>query len=433
VINATATVRDFRLVRHGADLEVRDITGVPSGFPGTVFFSTSYASFGSLTIHGTTAESNRVVLDFGGSRPPLPNSNATPIPAGGPPFDGKSINDGPVAGPDQLAAGSPSAVGAPAPVMFGNVAVTYTDAASGSTTFTDTTPTSLGTASFSNLDGLDLSGGSLSGFAGSVAIQNLTFTLPAGAIPATFLDTGTATDGVSRLQTTAANPTAFVATNFANPSNPLAAHPSAPGNDTVALAGMDNGFAPALLNFTGNTTGDVFRLTSANFFQSPVPGVTLTSATLDLNGISDTVAWIQDVPGASTLALSSGAILTTGDASSHAYNGLITGNGGLIKTGSGDFTIGGTLSNTFTGPTTVNGGRLLLNKVGGGSVAVSGNLVVGDDLSGDDSDVVRWLAGNQLLPSSQVRVNASGLLDLNNFNNTIVALTLESGSTVAAT
>src|SRR5439155_6766949 len=140
----------------------------------------------------------------------------------------------------------------------------------------------------------------------SVAVQNLTFALPGGAVAATVKDVGGAADGVSQLVTTS-GPAALVATNFANPGNSLSIDAGAAGNATVLLAAMDAGFTPPVLSLAGNTTGDVFRLTSAAFLQgSPGVGLTLTGATFDLNGVSDSVAYLQDAGGASVVQLTGG-------------------------------------------------------------------------------------------------------------------------------
>ena len=112
---------------------------------------------------------------------------------------------------------------------------------------------------------------------------------------------------------------------------------------------------------------------------------------------------------------------------------------GITKGGAGTLILNGTAANLYTGTTTVNTGTLLLNDSGG--VAISGNLSVGDHLGGQGvtkADVVRLLASNQILPAGTVTIDASGLLDLNGFNNTIGttgvnALTNSGGSITTGT
>jgi autotransporter-associated beta strand protein len=107
--------------------------------------------------------------------------------------------------------------------------------------------------------------------------------------------------------------------------------------------------------------------------------------------------------------------------------------GSLTKTGPGELLLSGSNGNTSTGTTTVNEGRLTLAKSGG--VAVNGNLVIGDGIGdplfagGPPPDqVVLGTTGNQIADSANVTVNSSGLLDLNNSDETINALTLSGGS-----
>lgn len=148
---------------------------------------------------------------------------------------------------------------------------------------------------------------------------------------------------------------AIVPTNFPNPTNLLRIDVTPAAAQTVRLTGMDAGFSPAMLDALG-TAADVFLLSSANFFQVPTTGVTLSAALFNMNGFSDTVSWFQ---GTGSLALTAGAVLTTGDATDKTFSGDITDTGGLVKEGTGKWTLAGAASNTYTGTTTVNAGTLV--------------------------------------------------------------------------
>ncbi|WP_169834978.1 autotransporter-associated beta strand repeat-containing protein [Pandoraea oxalativorans] len=92
--------------------------------------------------------------------------------------------------------------------------------------------------------------------------------------------------------------------------------------------------------------------------------VTLASGTaLDLSGATAPVT-VRGLDGAANTTVSlGGQSLTLGGAASNAFDGSITGTGGITKQGSGTVTLGG--NNTFTGGTTVNGGGVTVTSPGG--------------------------------------------------------------------
>lgn len=101
--------------------------------------------------------------------------------------------------------------------------------------------------------------------------------------------------------------------------------------------------------------------------------VTLANASdvvLDLNGHNQTVAGLFGGGGRGGAVMLGTATLTVGDGE---FAGVISGGGGLRKTGSGILTLSG--ANTYSGPTLIAGGTLAYgthNVLGGGSVTVSG-------------------------------------------------------------
>ncbi len=124
---------------------------------------------------------------------------------------------------------------------------------------------------------------------------------------------------------------------------------------------------------------------------------------------------------------SSNAALTVSGAGNVTVSSAISiGTGGLTVAGTGTTTLSGTTANTFTGTTTVDSGTLVLNKTAGTN-AIAGNLVIGD---GSGTDTVRLDAANQIANTSVVTINSSGVLNLNNNDETIARLDGAAGASV---
>ncbi len=125
------------------------------------------------------------------------------------------------------------------------------------------------------------------------------------------------------------------------------------------------------------------------------------------------------------------SVLATGPGMTIFSDGLSGGNG-LTKLGDGTLRLSGGVTNTYTGTTTLQQGRLELQKAGGiggtALTAIAGPLMVGD---GTGTDTVKLLANNQIVNSAMVTINSSGLLELNGFNETLGPLVLHSGGGLA--
>lgn len=184
-------------------------------------------------------------------------------------------------------------------------------------------------------------------------------------------------------------------------------------NNAVQLAGSGGVF-----NQAGNNTVS-FGLSTANNPQTFQSNGTLTIA------------------GNVTLATN----LTLDGTGSVTLNGILAGSGNVTKQATGTATLGGTAANTYSGTVTVNAGKLQLNKTAGLN-AITGALVIGDDLGGANADVVQLLAADQIAnaAAAAITVHSSGLLDLNGKNETITGpggsgntvLTLVIGPTFSA-
>ena len=185
-------------------------------------------------------------------------------------------------------------------------------------------------------------------------------------------------------------------------------------------------------DFTGPVTvgsGVTLRLASYAGLGSSDPNagdVTVNGAVL-LN--NDTTV------GAPFLAASRNLIIGPGGATlctpisiaqSLEFDGVIsnsTGNGTLLKTGSGQLTLGGDTPNTFTGLTTMNGGRLILNKLVGNAIA--GDLSI-------PAALVQLSASEQIADDATVTVSGGTLGFLAPFSETVGRVVLDSGSITGA-
>jgi autotransporter-associated beta strand protein len=164
----------------------------------------------------------------------------------------------------------------------------------------------------------------------------------------------------------------------------------------VALSGQSGG---------SNTVNLNIELNVNQTFEQTVPGGPLTiSGAVNLNGnaLSNNVA----------------------TSSRSEIRGVISGSGELIKNGVGTLQLAGGSGNIYSGTTTVNSGTLELNKSVGD--AIPGPLVIGDGSGGPDGDIVRSLTST-VIGAVPIRINSSGLLDLDGFSDTIGSLTLNGG------
>jgi adhesin/invasin len=117
-------------------------------------------------------------------------------------------------------------------------------------------------------------------------------------------------------------------------------------------------------------------------------------------------------------------IIDSGNGNSMNAQGPISGNGTVTIDGGGSDTvlISGSTGNTYTGTTQVAQGPVGLAKNNGnalcGAITVTGSTVV-------------WGASNQISDTSSVTLDATSVLDLAGFSDTIGNLTMATGSTVA--
>ena len=170
------------------------------------------------------------------------------------------------------------------------------------------------------------------------------------------------------------------------------------------------------LNGSGIASDGAFRNISGN--NSFAGAITLSSASMIASDYG-------------TLTLSGninngGFLLTESGAGNVTITSVINGSGGLTKTGTGTLTLSGAASNTYTGPTTVSQGTLILAKPGS---LIDPAITIG---GAGSSATVQLNAALQLYGAATT-INSGGQLNLNNFNEYVGTLTISGGSIVTGT
>ncbi|WP_162419643.1 autotransporter domain-containing protein [Microvirga brassicacearum] len=145
---------------------------------------------------------------------------------------------------------------------------------------------------------------------------------------------------------------------------------SGPG-DLRIKAGTNKFFLGGSDTRTGATFLDSGTLatTNANSLSAASAYTLGDLATLDLDSYNQTVG---SLAGAGRVTLGSATLTTGGNDASTTFSGVMSGTGGLVKNGSGTFTLTG--ANTYTGGTTISAGALQIGD-GGASGSVLGPIV----------------------------------------------------------
>ncbi len=216
---------------------------------------------------------------------------------------------------------------------FANETYTYTSATSGTV----------------NLAGQMVTFVNVTSLADTTTGGSLAFTLPASVV-VTLLDDGNPNNGISEI-----TGAAIVPTTFLNPATSLTV--TTAGGSTVQLDAMDNGFKPTSEVFSG-LASDTYRLNNVAAIASQT-SVTVTLATLDLNGLSPTINGLNG-NGIITNNQAAAATLQIGAGNAGGtFSGIIrNGAGGiaLTKQGTGNQILSG--ANTYSGTTDITAGLL---------------------------------------------------------------------------
>ena len=189
------------------------------------------------------------------------------------------------------------------------------------------------------------------------------------------------------------------------------------GTGTLTLSGANT--------FTGATTVTNGRLilsggnAIANTGAVIVNSTATTAGTLQVN-TAETIGNLSGNGG--SVVLNAG--LTTGDATNTSYAGIISGVGGLIKQGTGTFTLTG--ANTYSGGTTVNAGTLE-----GNSTSIQGSALINAGGTLLFTQPSNGTYAGALTGAGAVTKAGAGVLTLSGTNSGFTGTTYVNGGTVA--
>jgi subtilisin-like proprotein convertase family protein len=249
----------------------------------------------------------------------------------------------------------------------GTVNYNYTNAHDGSVVMSN-----FGTVSYTGLEPITNSG----------TASDIVFNLPTGPNAVTLGDDGTSANAMSRL-----SGATFELTDFANPTGSLTI---LRGNsaDTLSINALPD-FNASLTVGAGATP---FTTISVN-------GTVAVTGTAAINFNA------ANVTGAGNISNGGGLTVNNTGASS-TLSGVIAGTGALIKQGTGTLNLAGT--NTYSGATNINSGRLNINGSTNSNTSVNSTGTLGGTGTLDSSKTVSVNSGGTAAPGSSPGILNTG-------------------------
>lgn len=173
------------------------------------------------------------------------------------------------------------------------------------------------------------------------------------------------------------------------------------------------------LEMTGTLLSQLSNVGGANIVRLNGNVTTLPAEIASSIGNSTDSDTYLELNGTRTFTVADGTPSVDLSVSTVVRNSTVAGDavGGIIKNGPGMMQIqGGGTANSYTGPTTINEGAVVLFKNAGVNALGSGAVTVGDGVGGARADKLILRNSNQINDSAALTVSASGVLDLNTFN-----------------
>jgi autotransporter-associated beta strand protein len=198
------------------------------------------------------------------------------------------------------------------------------------------------------------------------------------------------------------------------------------GSGTVTLTGTNNYSGPTSVYMGTLTVG----------IQNAIPTNTLDNSLYICGGNFNFSNYSFTFPEVHLLGgniTGSGTITSAADydLQSGTISARLAGTVGLTKSGPGIVTLSGSASNSYSGPTVVSDGTLVLAKMGSANAIGGDSLIIGD---GTNPAKVQYSSSgtstNMIADSVPITINKLGTLDLNGKTDTLGPITFIGGGTI---